>query len=116
MYSVDQESFSRNIALELSDVWNKKDFCWQVKCPTCAAYHAKCADRKQARIIKGTRGTWILQFPVCAYETRAKTSAMCLGNIIGTYGSQSIQSNWDEGWQKVFKNKNRKHYKSRSKG
>ena len=44
-----------------------------------------------------------------------KTAAMCLGNIIGTYGSQSIQSNWDEGWQKVFKNKNRKHHKSRSK-
>ena len=39
---------------------------------------------------------------------------MCLGNIIGTYGSQSIQSNWDYGWQKVFKNKNRKHHKSRS--
>ena len=58
----------------------------------------------------------ILQCPVCAYETRAKTSAMYLGNIIGTYGSQSIQSNWDEGWQKVFKNKKRKHHKSRSKG
>ena len=75
----------------------------------------KCADRKQARIIKVTRGTWILLSPVCAYEARGKTAAMCLGNIIGTYGSRSIQSNWDEGWQKVFKNKNRKHHKSRSK-
>ena len=116
MHRVDQDSFARDIALELSGVWNKIDFCWQVKCPTCAKHHAKCADRKQARIIKGTRSTWILQCPVCAYEARGKTAAMCLGNIIGTYGSRSIQSNWDEGWQKVFKNKNRKHHKSRSKG
>ena len=56
MHRVDQDSFARDIALELSGVWNKIDFCWQVKCPTCAKHHAKCADRKQARIIKGTRG------------------------------------------------------------
>ena len=61
MHRVDQDSFARDIALELSGVWNKIDFCWQVRCPTCAKHHAKCADRKQARIIKGTRGTWILQ-------------------------------------------------------
>ena len=60
MYRVDQDSFAREIALELSGVWNKIDFCWQVKCPTCAAHHAKCADRKQARIIKGTRGSLFL--------------------------------------------------------
>ena len=59
MHRVDQDSFARDIALELSGVWNKIDFCWQVRCPTCAKHHAKCADRKQARIIKGTRGTWI---------------------------------------------------------
>ena len=108
----DQDFFARSIALELSGVWNKTDFYWKVKCPTCAAHHAKCADRKQARIIKGTRGTWILQCPVCANEARTKTAAMCLGNIIGTYGSRSIQIDWDEGWQKVFKN--RKFHKSRS--
>ena len=28
---------------------------------------------------------------------------MCLGNIICTYGSQGIQSDWDEGWQKVLR-------------
>jgi hypothetical protein len=71
--------------------------------------------QKQARIIKGTRGNWILQCPACACERRTKTAAMCLGNIIATYGSQSIQSDWHEGWQKGFKNKNRKHHKSRSK-
>ena len=28
---------------------------------------------------------------------------MCLENIFGTYGSQSIQSDWDERWQKVLR-------------
>ena len=116
MYRFDKDSFSIDIALEWSGLWNKIDFFWQVRCPICAENHEKCADRKQARIIKGTRATWILQCPLCAYEARGKTAAMCLGNIIGTYGSQSIQGNWDEGWQKVFKNKNRKYQKSRSKG
>ena len=77
----------------------------------------KVCRQKQARIIKGTRGNWILQCPACACacERRTKTAAMCLGNIIATYGSQSIQSDWHEGWKKVYKNKNRNHQKSRSK-
>ena len=62
MHRVDQDSFARDIALELSGVWNKIDFCWQVRCPTCAKHHAKCADRKQARIIKGTRGGYLVGF------------------------------------------------------
>ena len=47
-------------------------------------------------------GTCFLQCSACACacacELRTKTAAMCLGNIIGTYGSQSIQNDWDEGW------------------
>tara|TARA_B100000579_G_C22475349_1_gene685346 strand:- start:275 stop:454 length:180 start_codon:yes stop_codon:yes gene_type:complete len=41
-----QDSNARNIVLELSGAWNKKDFCWQFKCHTCAAHHLNFAERK----------------------------------------------------------------------
>ena len=89
MKNSDHHNFAMQIANELGSETIKGEL--KVRCPKCQGSRKK----KYARMILGTKGTYLLQCPACKGH-------MSVHTLIKEYGSASIKTRWSNAWKETF--------------